>query len=437
VIGEYLTAAAPELTPTPAAAGFLNGSTPTRCLMSRSSFKLLTPLASLILLAGCASNTSNQAPAPDKASAFWPPFPDSPHIQYLTSFAVSDDVQAKRGKLEEIMYGKDEERALILNKPYGVKMHEGKIFVCDTSHNALVTLDLRKREVRMIGVAGEGKLVKPIDVAIASDGNKYVADSQRPAVYVFDKNDKFLRLIGAKDFRPVSVAVRGDELYAADFKNHRVIVWNRHNGQQLRTIGKPGLEKGQLAGPLGLALDAEGNLYVSEIVTCRISKFAPDGKFLKAFGNRGDQVGTFTRPKHLDIDADGNLYVVDAAFQNVQMFNNAFKPLMAFGGHGNFPGYMDLPAGIDIHDGDLDLFQQYVHPAFQAQRLVLVTNQWGDNRVAVYALGKLKDGKTTNDIAASRTIVPQDWAGGETAPGERPAASPVDINEVPKDLKHE
>ena len=403
---------------------------------SREHALALTLLLTFTLLTGCASSdkTARQT-GPDKATAFWPTFPDAPRIQYLTSFAVSDDLQAKKSKLEEIMYGKGDERALMLNKPYGIRMHDGKIFVCDTNHNALVVLDLRKREVKMVGIAGEGKFAKPIDLAIAPDGNRYVADSQRPAVYVFDKNDKFVRLIGAKDFRPVAVAVRGDDLYAADFKNHRVIVWNRHTGQQLRTIGKSGLEKGQLAGPIGIALDNEGNVYVTEIVTCRISKFAPDGRFLKAFGNRGDQVGTFTRPKHLAIDSQGLIYVVDAAFQNVQVLDPAFKPLMAFGGHGAFPGYMDLPAGVTVHDADLELFKDYIHPAFDAKRLVLVTNQWGDNRVAVYAMGNLKEGKTVNDIAASRNVVPADWAGGAPADGVRPAASPVELNEVPRDLK--
>jgi hypothetical protein len=53
----------------------------------------------------------------------------------------------------------------------------------------------------------------------------------------------------------------------------------------------------------------------------------------------------------------------------------------------------------------MDLFQQFVHPAFQAERLVLVTNQFGDNKVSVYAMGRLKPGKTTADIAASQGVV--------------------------------
>jgi len=37
-------------------------------------------------------------------------------------------------------------------------------------------------------------------------------------------------LIGQSDFRPVAVAVRGDELYTCDFKNHQILVFHRHSG---------------------------------------------------------------------------------------------------------------------------------------------------------------------------------------------------------------
>jgi hypothetical protein len=75
------------------------------------------------------------------------------------------------------------------------------------------------------------------------------------------------------------------------------------------------------------------------------------------------------------------------------------------------------------------LFQQYVHPAFEAQRLVLVTNQFGDNKVSVYALGHLKEGKTVADISASQGIVPTGVGDPKTSgPGAPlPTTAPDDI----------
>jgi DNA-binding beta-propeller fold protein YncE len=392
----------------------------------------LALLGLLIVTSGCASGGGGQATTTqDKGRAFWPPFPESPHMQFLTSYALTSDVEAKKSKFDEIIYGKESSSNLEVKKPYGLRMHDGKIYVCDTQSTSLTVFDLRKHEVRLIGVSGEGKLSKPVDVAVAPDGYKYVADTQRPAIFVFDPRDKFVRLIGQTDFRPVSLAVHGDGLYVCDFTNHQILVFHRQNGNLLRTIGKPGQAPGELGGPLGIAVDPEGNVYVSEIVNCRIQKFSPDGKSLKTFGNRGDQPGTFTRPKHIALDAEGNLYVVDTAFQNVQVLDKDFKPLMAFGGHGNFPGYMDLPAGVAISEADVELFKEFVHPAFAAKRLGLVTNQWGDNRIAVYAMGELKPGKTVDDIAASKSVVPQDWVGGATT--GTPAIGPVDPKAKPKD----
>jgi sugar lactone lactonase YvrE len=391
-----------------------------------SAVLVLLTLASGCATGGGAASTESH----DKGSAFWPPFPETPHVQFLTSYALTSDIEAKKSKFDEIIYGKESASSLEVKKPYGVRMHDGKIYVCDTQSTSLTVFDLRKHEVRLLGVSGEGKLAKPVDVAVSSDGFKYVADTQRPAIFVFDPRDKFVRLIGISDFRPVSLAVHGEGLYVCDFKNHQILVFHRQTGSLLRTISKPGQAPGELGGPLGIAVDPEGNIYVSEIVNCRIQKFSPDGKSLKTFGNRGDQPGTFTRPKHIALDTEGNIYVVDTAFQNVQVLNKDFKPLMAFGGHGNFPGYMDLPAGVAVCEQDVDLFKEFVHPAFDARRLILVTNQWGDNRIAIYAMGELKPGKTVDDIAASRSVIPPDWAGGATS---KAPIEPVDPKAKPKD----
>jgi hypothetical protein len=137
-----------------------------------------------------------------------------------------------------------------------------------------------------------------------------------------------------------------------------------------------------------------------------VQKFAPDGKFLGAFGALGDSPGTFTRPKHVAVDSEGIIYIVDAAFQNVQMFDRQFHPLLYFGSAGNHPGGMDMPAGISVHEGDLDIFTKKIPDAFQADRLILVTNQFGENRVSVYAMGHLKPGHAVDEISGSKFTVP-------------------------------
>jgi hypothetical protein len=96
-------------------------------------------------------------------------------------------------------------------------------------------------------------------------------------------------------------------------------------------------------------------------------------------------------------------------FQNVQMFNDGGELLMFFGSAGRHAGSMSLPAGITVSDSVVSLFEQYLHPAFRAERIVLVTNQFGLHKVAVYALGRLKEGRTIDDIAT--------YAGQMGAPG--------------------
>ena len=112
----------------------------------------------------------------------------------------------------------------------------------------------------------------------------------------------------------------------------------------------------------------------------------------------------------------------------MQIFDPAGHVLTFFGSAGNFPGAMNLPAGLALHEGDLDLFADRIHPAFQAERLVVVTNQFGPNKVSVYALGHLKPGKTARDVAAGRVSV-------QEASTSQPASAPwaVQPDTAPED----
>jgi len=392
---------------------------------------LVLTAATILLIAIAGTGCAAQKKPEIKPAAFWPPYPDAPRVQYLVSFSQSSDVAPKKSGLDELIYGKEIESVLAVKKPYGIKMYNGKVYVCDLRNACVTVLDLRKQQTLILGRSGADVLQTPTDIAISSDGFKYVADIGKGRIYVFGPDDKQINSLGPSDMKPAGVAVYGDELFVCDFKSQRVLVLDRNSGQVKRTIGEPGQNPGQFIRPLGITLDEQGNLYVTDVLKCQMQKFDRSGKLMTSFGIISANAGGFVRPKHIAVDKDGQIYVVDAAFQNVQIFDQIGRPLTFFGSAGSHPGAMFLPAGIAVHEGDLDIFSAYISPAFQAERLVLVTNQFGDNKISVYAMGHLKPGKTVEDIGGSQGLVPTGTGDPKTkGPGAALTASTAPDDEL-------
>jgi len=99
-----------------------------------------------------------------------------------------------------------------------------------------------------------------------------------------------------------------------------------------------------------------------------------------------------------------------------------------------------MPAGIAVSDADLGLVGESIHPGFEAVRYVVVTNQFGADKVSLYVLGRLKDGYTVADLAPAAMEVPTGvreggasplQAPGETGPVQPPAGQPVPEQTTP------
>jgi DNA-binding beta-propeller fold protein YncE len=397
--------------------------------------------SALALVSACASTSKadNHAKASGEY-AFWPTFPDDPHIQFARSINSSADISnVKSSGLEKLVFGKDANKSAGINKPYGVAMRDGKIYVCDIRNNCIEVMDLRKKEMRLVGVSGVNQLKRPVAVAVADDGTIYAADIDRGAILVFDASEHYSRAYGHPNFKPTSLAVHGDRLYATDMNSQLVEVYDRNDGRALGTIGTVGDEDGQFRLPLGVATDPQGNVYVMDMMRCRLQKFTPEGKFQMGVGAVGKVAGTFARPKHIAVDSDGVIYIVDAAFQNVQMFSPQAEFLMHFGAVGDFPGQMNLPAGICVcEDSTLDLFKDLVHPGFKPKRLIAVTNQFGEDKVSIYVEGDLREGYTAQDLAKAAASVkpgtglPTAEDAKLAAPGGEEPKEPSQAEEQPK-----
>jgi DNA-binding beta-propeller fold protein YncE len=265
-------------------------------------------------------------------------------------------------------------------------MHEGKIYVCDTG-GAVIVFDLEKKTYGQLkGAQGQGKLVQPINISIDKEGNKYVTDTLRKVVVIFDRNDEYVRTLGIKEkWNPVDAVRYEDRIYISDPDNSEIKVFDSSSGDLIKKFGSGSLDR-----PLNLAFDERGYLFVSDLGRFQVLKFDRDGHLLQTIGKLGMNYGHFSRPRGVAVDRSGKLYVVDASFYNVQVFRENGQLLTFFGGGGAMPGSLTLPAKVSLNYDNKKYFEQYLSPNFEMEYLVLVTSQFGERMVSVYAFGKEK-----------------------------------------------
>jgi DNA-binding beta-propeller fold protein YncE len=76
-----------------------------------------------------------------------------------------------------------------------------------------------------------------------------------------------------------------------------------------------------LWGPRGIAVDAQGRVFVADTGNKRILVYDSDGNFINQIGNEGMAAGQFEEPVGLGIDQKDNLYVADTWNQRIQVFS--------------------------------------------------------------------------------------------------------------------
>ena len=339
----------------------------------------------LTLLAGCAATGPQKEP-----TTFYPPLPQQPRLQYLTSISTEEDLGKKASAFREFVVGKEPALKRIA-RAHDLGSVKGKFYIVDRTLNRVLIVDLEKREFDYIKEMRLGALKDPFGLHVSDDGYKYVTDGDRKQVVVYGPDDSFVRAYGEEGQfeRPLDVAVFGERLYVVDFPRHAVLVLDKESGETLQTIGGRGIEPGKMDRPTHIRVDRQGNLFVNDSFNFRIQKFDPQGNFLKEFGYPGSTLGGFARPKGLDLSPDGTLlYVVDAAFENVQVFDDeSTNLLLFFGTYGNSPGSLYLPAALYVDYKNVEYFSRYADKDFKIRYLVIASSLLGDKKLNIYGFG--------------------------------------------------
>ncbi|MDF3043232.1 MAG: repeat containing protein [Thermomicrobiales bacterium] len=151
---------------------------------------------------------------------------------------------------------------------------------------------------------------------------------------------------------PSGVAVAADgTLYVIDSLTDQIRVFDR-DGTVIATWGETGARLGQFrfedaSGFWGdLTLGPDGNLYVLDTFNSRVQVLSPDGEVLRAWGKPGSGEGQFNHPSGIGIDEAGRVYVAETGNARVQLFDSEGRFLAAWAPPGAetglFPNVVDV-----------------------------------------------------------------------------------------------
>jgi streptogramin lyase len=178
----------------------------------------------------------------------------------------------------------------------------------------------------------------PVDVAVDASGDVYVADqvtgatSTNDRVVKYDANGIFLDVLAGPGTGPgdvenptsIAIAPNGDvyvlENGAAAAGTNEVSYYDS-GGNFLGSWGAYGIGNGQFKGPLSIAIDSTGNVYVADNVNDRIQKFSSVGVWLNSW--------SISNPTGVVVDASDTVWV--ASVNTVKSYNTSGVLLGSFG----------------------------------------------------------------------------------------------------------
>jgi sugar lactone lactonase YvrE len=194
------------------------------------------------------------------------------------------------------------------------------------------------------GPAQQARFSDPFGVAVASNGTVYVADGgDSNRIRAIASNGQVSTLAGSAEgfadgpgtraafHTPSGLALdlKGN-LYVADTGNHAI---RRVTPEGMVTTlagnGTPGSEDGRGAaarfnGPIGVAVDRHGNVYVSDTYNDRIRRITPQGEVSTLAGSLpghadGAAAGArFDTPTGIAVDRNGIVYVADSQNESIR-----------------------------------------------------------------------------------------------------------------------
>ncbi len=195
----------------------------------------------------------------------------------------------------------------------------------------------------------------PVYVAInPTSGDVYVSDRVTAAIYVYNADGVYQRAVkpaaAVGRWAPLGLAFdAAGQLYVTDVggTTHRILVLDQ-SGALVRTLKPTDMA---MSFPNGIAIDSNGMALVADSNNGRALAFSTTGDVVASV-NRGIGEGDLGLPRGVATDDSGRFYVVDTTNQSVHVYrlgevgSNTVTFVGAFGDEGVADGLFAYPNGI-------------------------------------------------------------------------------------------
>lgn len=221
----------------------------------------------------------------------------------------------------------------LLRRAHGMSIDKnGNMWVTDVADHVVMKLDRDANVLMTLGTKGEagewdeasGMRVfnQPNDVALDSQGNIYVVQGHggdTPRVLKFNPTGDFIAQWGSRGYGPGEFVVAhaieidaNDILHVADRENQRI--------QRFDTSGNLLREWKFDAMVCAIFLHEDGFMYITTGFDGEFAKVDMEGNVLGSIGSPGTGNGQFGEAHALAVDAQGNAYIADVINLRVQKF---------------------------------------------------------------------------------------------------------------------
>ncbi|UOF02277.1 NHL repeat-containing protein [Bdellovibrio reynosensis] len=272
------------------------------------------------------------------------------------------------------------------NLPYKVRVNsEGDIFVNERIRGELIKFSPTGILIGYYTGNPANPFNDPYDFQFDENDNVYVASLMGGNIQILDKNGNFIKAFEKESplggimglFIDSTNNIYSTQGFAPGSPQY-IFKFNS-SGQQVGRFSQSGTNPGQLQFAIASVVDAQGNIYTSDMLANKVWKYDKDGNYIKFIGTgvAGTSNGDFGSVAGLCF-REGFLYATDTLNGNVQKFDtdgNFVSVIGATAGPGKLSSpvacYVDLQHNLYVidqagkiykYDEDEDYVFDFAHP---------------------------------------------------------------------------